>query len=507
MDKLLTRPSFTTIIILGNFLILGGTVWFGSYYYAGALGWGDSLDLFRSSQTIGEFISFWHTNINGRLGQTLLTSWFLPFRWAAPTPENFPWWLASSFALFCALFSPVHFILAIPSRTSHDWRFLLLIPLAWVVWTFNPVPFYNRQLFTLLELTGYSLPIYIVSVAVIFLYRTSTSFFAGRFAPLIMVFGGIVFSLLGEQYLLVTPVFVFGLTLSRVARGDFSSKVAFKMVGWTTIGVLTGFAIYWFAPGQAIRHELLKSLSPFSLWKFYEHPVINSYQMLFHLPQEIHPIVKTIILVTHSLLLLSAIVWAKGEFRKESTTSPWHGMGIFVATLLAAFHASFSTLLVAAYLPGYAYTFPLLLLTVALLLASIIVGYKIREVIVNPKAKLAVSTVGAIAILCLFLNVGVNNWRNNSETARLVEQNNQHREKAYGEILAQAKNQGASNFVVVNCPMAYPAFGWTMEPPWGISGYFAWQGYPSIHVFLQGNADFPPDWETGGYKVVKCLEN
>lgn len=507
MSNNFLRFSFATILLLTNLIVLGFAVSFGMYHFAGALGWGDSLDLFRAPQSIGEFLSYWHEKVNGRLGQALLTSLFLPIRWSSLTPESFPWWLVSSLALFCTLMTPIHFLLSIPGRIATEWRLLWLAPLVWLIWSFNPVTFYNRELFILMELIAYSLPIYLVSIAIMLLARGRSTFFSSSKSFTIVALGGACFALLGEQYLLAIPVLVFGVTLMRLARKEFSSSVAIKLVGWTAIGVLAGFVIYWLSPGQAIRHELLKSLSPFSLWKFYEHPVINSYKMLFHLPEELHQKARIGLLIAHSVLLLGVFWWAKTDFSKnaaEERTS-LHGVGIFVATLLVAFHACFLTLLVAAYLPGYAYVFPSLLLATALSLGGFVAWQKMCGVLVVSKIKWAILPVGAVTILSVILHVGTHNWRSNSETARMVEQNNQHRKKAYAEVLLEVKNHGTKNFVLLDCPLAYPAFGWTMEPPWGLSGYFAWWGHPSIHVYLQGNSDFPPDWEKQGYKTIKCL--
>jgi hypothetical protein len=170
----------------------------------------------------------------------------------------------------------------------------------------------------------------------------------------------------------------------------------------------------------------------------------------------------------------------------------------FIAFYLIAFHLCFATLLIASYLPGYAFFFPLILLLIPLI---ILIGNVTSHLSSGFPRKALTGIVFVLVGFILYRNI-----LENSVIHKLAVDNNIRRKNIFERVYSLSKENGSEKYILINCPLAYPKFGWTMEPPWGISGYFTWRGNEKITVFLKGNADTPDNWEDGTYTLISCKD-
>jgi len=505
INKNFFADSILKSLLFWNLFFLLVSLIIGRYYFSNSMGWGDSLDIFKSPIDLNIFISYWYKNINGRLGQTILTSFFLPFRWFSSTPEEFPWWLASSIGLFSAISAAFNFSASLSSVINKS-NTLLLSVVLFISWSLNPVAFYNREFFTLMELIAYSFPVYLISLCV---YSLSQSYYKNNINQahiVFLLFIGIFFSLLGEQYLLATPIIFSGYLLAKYLNGKVSFNLLTIIISVYIIGELLGLLIYWNSPGQMIRRNLLASLPAFSLWEFYEQPVVNSYQMILGFSQILIDKWKYYILFIHTTLILFSLINFLIIFLRYKKIYNYYyvNSSIYLITYLVAFHACFITLLIAAYLPGYAYYFPLLLLVMSLIITlKILLYFIIDSVKIFYLRNLILLALVTLCALTIF-NIFYQNISRDMAIRKLSVENNIRRKDVYSQIVDLNKRTGAAKVLLFDCPLAYPEFGWTMEPPWGLAAYFSWINRPTIKVYLKGNTDFPENWNDGSYDSISC---
>lgn len=509
MNNCETSTYFRWITILKiEMFVLAFSIVFGYFIFSETLGWGDSLSFFSRPLSISEFIRLWWVELNGRMGQAALCAiGLLPLRWMSSTPENFPWWLVRSVDLFCILSAPLLMVAALQNVViPRTWlsRCLLIVALG-VVWTLNPRVSETSTLFSVADLIGYSGPIFLIALAFFVLRKLNPHLFTKRSMVIGIILASFFFATLGEQYLMVFPVLVLGVALVNVAKGAIQFSSAMKIGMSSIFGALLGFVLYWAAPAQQKRNVIL-DLHAGNLWDVYEKSITYGYMFLFHEFFSFEKSTIWILIIGHTVLVIAVIRLAIWDFKNDNFHFPpaLRGSGVMLATLLVGFHVCFCTLLVANYFPGWAGMFPGLLLVMTITMVFLMLLKFIELKGFSEKLNGYIGYIAGFVVVIGVIYLANIEFRKYAVMDKQARENNHYRRASYALILNEASHSNTKNFVLINCPLAVPQYGWTMESPWGLSSYFSWSSDVPLKVFLQGNSDFPENWSDGSYKIIDC---
>jgi hypothetical protein len=413
-------------------------------------------------------------------------------------------------AMFFTISTPVLFIATMPPsiKPLTNLGAILAVVYFWLIWTFNPTTFETSAWFTAAELIGYSGPIFIIIL--LFYLAGTQKFFIGRFSGIFLIILGITIGLIGEQYLLAYPFLIFGATLVGYRTGKIAKYDLVRVIFPTIVGLCIGLFIYWAAPGQQARNNLLNlhilDLHISNALDIYIKSVKYGYRYLLETPLE-GSLGLNFLITLHSLVVVFISILAWCDLRRKLFLRIFaaEGVGIFIFAVLSAYHACFMTLVVSDYFPGYAAIFPGLLLT-ALWFMLLFPVFNFYYQSYKKKYR-RLCYVVFLASLLMILLLTVLNLRKNIETEKLVRANAELRKSVYSDILKLVENKKGQRYALVDCQIAHPKYSWSMEPPWGIEAYFRWRDLGQTKVYLKGNYDFPKDWSSGEDVTLSCIKN
>ena len=507
------QVAMANIILLPIFLIIGYWV------FRGALGWGDSLDLFKSVQSPSAFVAYWYDTVNGRLSQALVSAIVGSlFRTPDSTPESFPWWAFRALSLFCTVMAPVNFSAALARAARLNWiGAIFVLFFMWAVWSSSPVVYYNSAWFTFAEFVGYSLPTYLVSAFSLICASSCFSISRWRWVPFALFY--LFLSLFNEQLLATTPILAIGLALTHPSTGRFWHARAFS-ISLTVLPLsMLAAAIYLSSPAQTARNLTLRAappdLSPSALYGWFSESIPAIYKMLIPSLGEYGFKPEPLIAFFHAFVIaltLAGLSHVRKNIRASlnsgtvSEHRALYALGVMGVTFLVAYMASMSTMLVARYFPGYAGGYPAILLAVGGIATTLFLSHlALRECYVRRPRW--VSVVAGSMMMAGLLSAVWFVTLPNIGTIRVViadvGRNTAIRRLYYRRILDYHSATGQERYVLTNCPLTQ-MFSWTVDPPWGLVAYFKWHGHPEIRVVLESSDDYRNRTKDEAYVVIAC---
>lgn len=510
---LLNQGNYSNIVplritLLLSIFLLAFALLISFIQFKEILGWGDSLNSMSKEQTPFDLIREWWYEQNGRLGQALIYGFvFLPFRYISPIPEMYPWWFFRGLCLFASLTAPLFLIFANPNAFTMSKRWISFAVAAiffWIAWSLNARVYEGSAWILLAEFASYSGSILAITVALYLLRYLYIRQASEKYLQLFVFTTTLFFSLVLEQFALAYPFLIIGTLLATNRRYSI-----YRFILTIFVALTLAYYLYFLSPGQQARHALIGlnsvgAISIYSVFEIFHNSVLSGYTFLFQ--RMVDPIgYRTGIFI--KLLHFSVLIYVvrKAFFEVFNNLDPYtqsHSCWVWTLTLYVSFHACYGTLLISNYLPGYALVFPGLLLVGAnfSFIISLINEFD-KKLEINFWQKIIKCLLILLASIFIIYSAH-SDFKKNTETNKLISENDRRRLIIYKYIILHKANN--NNYVLINCPMAKDLYGWTMEPPWGLSAYFSWHGYRDIKVFLQGNYDFPVDWNDSRYNVIDC---
>lgn len=448
------------------------------FIFRNTLVWGDSLNMFSPApvldavvnthvvQNVFDYIAEWYTGQNGRLSQAVLGAViFQVSKLFFALPESFPSWLFKAGSLFFIIASGYTAIQMslIEGQIKTKYAFIPMTALM-SVWAYNKSTV-NFPLWFDVCFIQYFLPFFL------FLYVVSKvegSKF--NFIPLIVLTAFI--SNCTEHFLIICiNYFTIQAFLEKKLRFHYS------VLG---ISALIGAALFYFSPGQharaqAVGFNIHSFLSPVFLLNWYKSSTLLGYQVLFEFI--VYRIPSKIIYIGHFLLLLftfltaiSPASWSSALIKKVSRIA---------FGFLLSYSMSLCTMLVSPYLPPWSVTIPIGILAIGLGFSAILFMQLVElKIIYNALNK------GIAALFILFTVLSV--YR---ETQPILSNYNEVivfsdlRKRLFKKILQEVgEDQSPYAFYLDHFPVN--SYGWSIEPPWGMSAYFRWVNKPHIQVLV-----------------------
>lgn len=520
--------------IILNLLILLFSLFWGARVFKGAFGFADGINMFSPYPIIGvsgrvvvdfwEYVWDWYNGMNGRTCQAILDGLiFVYSKMFIAAPEDFPWWLTRSLSLFCAIAAPLNFLIpAFRARLiSRKATFFMLLAI-WGAWTLsNNVVSYALWFDCLL--TDRFLLIFLVSVMCLVLYMG----YLDQKLYWIVLHGFLYIFLSVEQFMVTVPFLFLAFTWAGVGKNRPLAFWIKRIVLYFLLSSLAALA-YYYSPGQRLRNLALTpnpdgfSVRGFLLWL--EQDLPRGYNMLFGE----HGGIAMFIL--HGLLylgiLLAAIVTTCAFYKSKrhqgsvrERIDNLFSLSVLAAAFLTAYMASLSTLLISRHFPEYAIHYPAILLALGLAFGVLTIiqffDSKTRQALrivltgaedVGVTAAISSNPWGTVttAAVCLVILLGVTRPTLPKLRASYDEvmMHNRLRHVVFQHVIDSYLATGQTHFILTQCPTR--SYGGTMEPPWGVEGYFRWRGYKDLRVYLDDNYDFPSRPKDKPYVTISC---
>jgi hypothetical protein len=165
---------------------------------------------------------------------------------------------------------------------------------------------------------------------------------------------------------------------------------------------------------------------------------------------------------------------------------------------------SLSTLLISPHFPEYAIQYPAILLVLGLAYSvlSLIELFDIKM----RQAKFFSNRWGiflpALVSVVVLLGITIPGLPKLRASYQEIMMHNKLRHAVFQHIIDIYQTTGQTHFILTRCPVR--SHGGTMEPPWGVQGYFRWRQYDNLQVYLDDNYDFPDRPMDKPYVTVDC---
>jgi len=510
------RPLSFRMLVGLNVAILVLSVVVGACFFRGALGFADGVNMFspypkisvRIAATPYEYVSDWYNHMNGRVSQAIMDCGLFVYAKAfARTPEAFPWWLMRSLSLFCAMAAPFNFLVPAIGRGNCGLGAILGLYLTILVsWMLS----YNVVTYSLwfdVLLTDRFLPIYVISLMCIILHRgwfEQTLFGEALHGALYLFFAV-------EQFLVTMPI----LFLAFAWVGDAKTRSKgfwLKRIFYYALLTALAAGVYFYSPGQRLRNRLLApnpaGITFESIFAWLRDDLSRGYLMLWG--DASHSVIMFLHLAVYCTVAVIAFVALcayRSARRADQRFPPIDGLlnaSVLSLAFLTAYGASLATLFIKRHFPEYAIHYPAILLAVGL-------GYGVLVIIqlldgvtwtalrsaLHPETPVASRPVFRywpsflpwLALGALIAGVLAPSWPKLQAGYHEVKAHGQIRHEIFQQVIQLHQATGQTHFILIHCPVR--SHGGTMEPPWGVEGYFRWCGYGNLIVYLDDNYDFP----------------
>lgn len=512
-------------LLLINILILLFSLGIGACFLRWSLGFADVLNMFSPYPVIDAahgatriatgawgYLQDWYNGMNGRVSQALLGCAISAYsKLFASRPEDFPWWLMRALSLFCIIACPLNFMVPAYSirRVRPTSVFLLLLAI-WGSWTLSHnVVSYSLWFDALL--TDRFLMIYIVSVMCLAIYKG----WLNNKWYLIVLHGCAYMFLAVEQFLLTIPLLFLAFAWIG-ADNDKPLLFWIRRISFYLVLSLIAAYVYFHSPGQQWRMSMMTTHPAGAPLQYYVEGFLkwlkrDGYSVLFNgrgalIGLIFNCILYTFVAVTTIAATLSHSIAKRLKFNTLEVLGDLFHSSVLATTFLTAYMTSLSTLLISRNFPEYAIHYPALLLAIGIAysiltliqlfdagtrqaLLAALAGEETEETMPNSSLNYRGSIITGIVLTGVLLWVTLPALPKLRSSYQEVKTNNQVRHVVFQHVIDTYQTTGQTHFILTKCPPR--SHGGTMEPPWGVEGYFRWRNYGILRVYLDDNYDFP----------------